>query len=311
LKTFTSTTHFSPSTKTIITIGTFDGVHIGHKKILQKVVAEAKKNNLTSAVLTFFPHPRFILNQNSDLKLLNTIEEKKALLNSTGLDALLIHPFDQEFANLSPEQFVKKILVDQLKISKIIIGYDHRFGKNRSADINDLIQFGTKYNFEVEQISAQELNEIAISSTKIRTALNEGNINLANNYLGYPYSFSGKVIKGKQIGRTIGFPTANIEIQEPLKLLPKNGVYIVKCLVKNQEVNGIMNIGNRPTVNGTSQSIEVHLLNFDEDIYGLEITVKMIDFIRNEQKFENLDQLKSQIQKDKIQAVNFIKNTAN
>ncbi len=311
MKTFTSTTHFSPSTKTIITIGTFDGVHIGHKKILQKVVAEAKKNNLTSAVLTFFPHPRFILNQNSDLKLLNTIEEKKALLNSTGLDALLIHPFDQEFANLSPEQFVKKILVDQLKISKIIIGYDHRFGKNRSADINDLIQFGTKYNFEVEQISAQELNEIAISSTKIRTALNEGNINLANNYLGYPYSFSGKVIKGKQIGRTIGFPTANIEIQEPLKLLPKNGVYIVKCLVKNQEVNGIMNIGNRPTVNGTSQSIEVHLLNFDEDIYGLEITVKMIDFIRNEQKFENLDQLKSQIQKDKIQAVNFIKNTAN
>ncbi len=311
MKTFTSTTHFSPSTKTIITIGTFDGVHIGHKKILQKVVAEAKKNNLTSAVLTFFPHPRFILNQNSDLKLLNTIEEKKALLNSTGLDALLIHPFDQEFANLSPEQFVKKILVDQLKISKIIIGYDHRFGKNRAADINDLIQFGTKYNFEVEQISAQELNEIAISSTKIRTALSNGDISLANSYLGYPYSFSGKVIKGKQIGRTIGFPTANIEIQEPLKLLPKNGVYIVKCLVKNQEVNGIMNIGNRPTVNGTSQSIEVHLLNFGEDIYGLEITVKMIDFIRNEQKFENLDQLKSQIQKDKIQAVNFIKNTAN
>lgn len=311
MKTFTSTTHFSPSTKTIITIGTFDGVHIGHKKILQKVVAEAKKNNLTSAVLTFFPHPRFILNQNSDLKLLNTIEEKKALLNSTGLDALLIHPFDQEFANLSPEQFVKKILVDQLKISKIIIGYDHRFGKNRAADINDLIQFGTKYNFEVEQISAQELNEIAISSTKIRTALSNGDISLANSYLGYPYSFSGKVIKGKQIGRTIGFPTANIEIQEPLKLLPKNGVYIVKCLVNNQEVNGIMNIGNRPTLNGTSQSIEVHLLNFDEDIYGLEITVKMIDFIRNEQKFENLDQLKSQIQKDKIQAVNFIKNTAN
>jgi len=311
LKTFTSTTHFSPSTKTIITIGTFDGVHIGHKKILQKVVAEAKKNNLTSAVLTFFPHPRFILNQNSDLKLLNTIEEKKALLNSTGLDALLIHPFDQEFANLSPEQFVKKILVDQLKISKIIIGYDHRFGKNRSADINNLIQFGKKYNFEVEQISAQELNEIAISSTKIRTALSNGDISLANSYLGYLYSFSGKVIKGKQIGRTIGFPTANIEILEPLKLLPKNGVYIVKCLINNQVVNGIMNIGNRPTVNGTSQSIEVHLLNFDKDIYGLEITVKMIDFIRNEQKFENLDQLKSQIQKDKIQAIKFFNNTAN
>jgi riboflavin kinase/FMN adenylyltransferase len=311
LKTFTSTTHFSPPTKTIITIGTFDGVHIGHKKILQKVVAEAKKNNLTSAVLTFFPHPRFILSQNSDLKLLNTIEEKKALLNSTGLDALLIHPFDQEFANLSAEEFVKKILVDQLNISKIIIGHDHRFGKNRSADINNLIQFGKKYNFEVEQISAQELNEIAISSTKIRTALSNGDISLANSYLGYLYSFSGKVIKGKQIGRTIGFPTANIEIQEPLKLLPKNGVYIVKCLINNQVVNGIMNIGNRPTVNGTSQSIEVHLLNFDKDIYGIEITVKMIDFIRNEQKFENLDQLKSQIQKDKIQAVNFIKNTAN
>lgn len=311
MKTFHSISEFSSTKKTVVTIGTFDGVHLGHKKILDKLTSEAKNRNEESVVITFYPHPRFILNEHTNLKLLNTIEEKKALLNSTGLDALLIHPFDQEFANLSPEQFVKKILVDQLKISKIIIGYDHRFGKNRAADINDLIQFGTKYNFEVEQISAQELNEIAISSTKIRTALSNGDISLANSYLGYPYSFSGKVIKGKQIGRTIGFPTANIEIQEPLKLLPKNGVYIVKCLINNQEVNGIMNIGNRPTLNGTSQSIEVHLLNFDEDIYGLEITVKMIDFIRNEQKFENLDQLKSQIQKDKIQAVNFIKNTAN
>lgn len=310
MKTFHSIFEFNSNKKSVITIGTFDGVHMGHKKILDKVISEAKLRNEESIVLTFYPHPRFILNENANVRLLNTIDEKADLLNKTGLTSLIIHPFDKKFADLSAEEFIKKILIDQLNVSKIIIGYDHRFGKNRSADINDLIQFGAKYNFDVEQISAQELNDIAISSTKIRTALINGEITLANNYLGYPYSFSGKVIKGNQLGRTIGFPTANIQINEFFKLIPKNGVYIVKCLVNKQSVNGIMNIGNRPTLNGTSQSIEVHLLNFDQSIYDSEITVELLEFIRNEQKFENLEALKHQIEKDKLQAIQYLKNTA-
>ena len=282
---------------------------MGHRKILDKVIAEAEVRNEESVVLTFYPHPRFILNENSDLKLLNTIEEKTELLSKTGLDALIIHPFSKEFANLSAEEFVKTILVDQLHVSKIIIGYDHKFGKNRTADIHDLIQFGAKYNFEVEQITAQELDEIAVSSTKIRTALGEGNITLANNYLGYPYSLSGKVIHGNQIGRTIGFPTANIQMADTFKLIPKKGVYVVRCLIKDRLVKGVMNIGNRPTVDGTSLSIEVHLLDFDATLYGFEISVYLLDFIRDEQKFENLEALTSQIEDDKKKAIQFLKNT--
>lgn len=282
---------------------------MGHRKILDKVIAEAELRNEESVVLTFYPHPRFILNENSDLKLLNTIEEKTELLSKTGLDALIIHPFSKEFANLSAEEFVKTILVDQLHVSKIIIGYDHKFGKNRTADIHDLIQFGAKYNFEVEQITAQELDEIAVSSTKIRTALGEGNITLANNYLGYPYSLSGKVIHGNQIGRTIGFPTANIQMADTFKLIPKKGVYVVRCLIKDRLVKGVMNIGNRPTVDGTSLSIEVHLLDFDATLYGFEISVYLLDFIRKEQKFENLEALTSQIEDDKKKAIQFLKNT--
>lgn len=282
---------------------------MGHRKILDKVIAEAEVRNEESVVLTFYPHPRFILNENSDLKLLNTIEEKTELLSKTGLDALIIHPFSKEFANLSAEEFVKTILVDQLHISKIIIGYDHKFGKNRTADIHDLIQFGAKYNFEVEQITAQELDEIAVSSTKIRTALGEGNITLANNYLGYPYSLSGKVIHGNQIGRTIGFPTANIQMADTFKLIPKKGVYVVRCLIKDRLVKGVMNIGNRPTVDGTSLSIEVHLLDFDATLYGFDISVYLLDFIRDEQKFENLEALTSQIEDDKKKAIQFLKNT--
>ena len=309
MNTYSSISEFSTTKKTVVTIGTFDGVHMGHRKILDKVIAEAEVRNEESVVLTFYPHPRFILNENSDLKLLNTIEEKTELLSKTGLDALIIHPFSKEFANLSAEEFVKTILVDQLHVSKIIIGYDHKFGKNRTADIHDLIQFGAKYNFEVEQITAQELDEIAVSSTKIRTALGEGNITLANNYLGYPYSLSGKVIHGNQIGRTIGFPTANIQMADTFKLIPKKGVYVVRCLIKDQLVKGVMNIGNRPTVDGTSLSIEVHLLDFDATLYGFEISVYLFDFIRDEKKFENLEALTSQIEDDKKKTIQFLKNT--
>lgn len=297
-----------PKQKSVITIGTFDGVHIGHRKILEKITHSAKDLNCESIVLTFFPHPRMVLQENSSIKLLNTMEEKGKLLQKIGIDNLIIHPFDKEFSQLSAEEFVKKVLVEQLQIQKIIIGYDHRFGRNRTADINDLIVFGEKYDFEVEQISAQEIDDIAISSTKIRTALAEGTISLANEYLGYNYFFSGTVIKGNQLGRTIGFPTANIQIKEDYKLIPKNGVYIVKSYLQEELIYGMMNIGNRPTVNGTNQTIEVHFLNFNEDLYGQEITIEFLEFIRDEQKFDSLDALKNQIQKDKEYCIKYLHN---
>jgi riboflavin kinase/FMN adenylyltransferase len=306
LKTYNSINSFKSAKKTIATIGTFDGVHIGHRKILEKIIHNAKDLDCESLVLTFFPHPRMVLQENSEVKLLNTLKEKSDLLEKIGIDNLIVHPFDKEFSRLTAEEFVKTILVDQLNIQKIIIGHDHRFGRNRTADINDLITFGKEYGFEVEQISAQEINENAVSSTKIRNAILDGNIQLANDYLGYNYCFSGEVVKGKQLGRTIGFPTANIHILEDYKLIPKNGVYIVKCYHNNSSYFGMMNIGNRPTVNGESQTIEVNLFDFDKEIYTENLTVEILKFVRNEQKFDSLDALKEQIQKDKTTALNHI-----
>jgi riboflavin kinase/FMN adenylyltransferase len=306
LKTYNSINSFKSAKKTIATIGTFDGVHIGHRKILEKIIHSAKDLDCESLVLTFFPHPRMVLQENSEVKLLNTLKEKSDLLEKIGIDNLIVHPFDKEFSRLTAEEFVKTILVDQLNIQKIIIGHDHRFGRNRTADINDLITFGKEYGFEVEQISAQEINENAVSSTKIRNAILDGNIQLANDYLGYNYCFSGEVVKGKQLGRTIGFPTANIHILEDYKLIPKNGVYIVKCYHNNSSYFGMMNIGNRPTVNGESQTIEVNLFDFDKEIYTENLTVEILKFVRNEQKFDSLDALKEQIQKDKTTALNHI-----
>lgn len=306
LKTYNSINSFKSAKKTIATIGTFDGVHIGHRKILEKIIHSAKDLDCESLVLTFFPHPRMVLQENSEVKLLNTLKEKSDLLEKIGIDNLIVHPFDKEFSRLTAEEFVKTILVDQLNIQKIIIGHDHRFGRNRTADINDLITFGKEYGFEVEQISAQEINENAVSSTKIRNAILDGNIQLANDYLGYNYCFSGEVVKGKQLGRTIGFPTANIHILEDYKLIPKNGVYIAKCYHNNSSYFGIMNIGNRPTVNGESQTIEVNLFDFDKEIYTENLTVEILKFVRNEQKFDSLDALKEQIQKDKTTALNHI-----
>ena len=308
MKTYTSISKYNKA-KSVITIGTFDGVHIGHKKILERIIHSAQELSCESTVLTFFPHPRMVLQDDSSVKLLNTINEKTALLEKTGIDNLIIHPFDKEFSRLTAEDFVKTILVDQLNIQKIIIGHDHRFGRNRTADINDLIEFGKEFGFDVEQISAQEINEIAISSTKIRNAILEGNIALANKYLGYNYFFSGEVVKGKQLGRTIGFPTANIHIKEDYKLIPKNGVYIVKSIFEKESVFGMMNIGNRPTVNGENQTIEVNFFDFDHDIYNEIITVEILEFIRDEQKFESIDALKNQIQKDKEFSINYLNNT--
>jgi riboflavin kinase/FMN adenylyltransferase len=306
LKIFHSINSFHSNKKNIVTIGTFDGVHIGHQKIVEKLIQNTKNGDCESLILTFFPHPRMVLQKSSDIKLLNTIDERAELLKKTALDNLIIHPFDEQFSNLNAEEFVKTILVEKLNICKIVIGYDHRFGKNRSADIEDLIVFGQKYNFEVEQISAQEIQEVSVSSTKIRKALETGEINLANEYLGYHYFLTGIVQKGKQLGRTIGFPTANLKIAETYKLIPKSGVYIVKSIINNQTVYGMMNIGTNPTVEGKIQSIEIHYLNFDGDLYDKKIEVSMLYFIRLEQKFESVALLKMQLENDKKQTLAYI-----
>jgi riboflavin kinase/FMN adenylyltransferase len=233
------------------------------------------------------------------MHLLNTIEEKTILFEKFGIDHLIVHPFDNSFSKLSAEEFVKTVLVNQLNIHKIIIGYDHRFGENRSANINDLIHFGKQFNFEVAQINAEEINEITVSSTKIRTALLDGAIELANQYLGYDYFFSGKVIKGKQLGRTIGFPTANIVLLETYKLIPKNGVYVVYSTINNNRVYGMMNIGYNPTVGENNKTIEVHFFDLNEDLYDKIVTVSIVKFIRTEEKFESIDTLKMQLNKDR------------
>ncbi len=292
--------------KSVVTIGTFDGVHIGHKKILEKIIQSSKELNCESVVLTFFPHPRMVLQENSEVKLLNTVKEKTELLQQIGIDNLIIHPFDKEFSRLTAEEFVKNILVDQLNVQKIIIGHDHRFGKNRTADIDDLILYGKDYGFEVEQISAQEINDNAVSSTKIRNAILDGNCSLTKSYLGYNYFFSGKVVQGKQLGRTIGFPTANIQIEEDYKLIPKNGVYSVKSTINNTTFFGMMNIGIRPTIDGEKQTIEVHIFDFEATIYNKIITIELLEFIREEKKFESLEALKIQLNSDKETALNFI-----
>ena len=291
--------NFSINSESIITLGTFDGVHKGHQKILKKLIKEAKNLNLESIVLTFFPHPRTVLNPNFPLKLINTINERTRLFEKSGIDTLITHPFDKNFSELTPEKFVKDILVNKLNIKKILIGYDHRFGKNRTAGIKDLKTLGLKYNFKVIEISVQEQNNVSISSTKIRNSIIQGNIKKAKSYLGYDFSLKGKVVKGNEIGRTIGFPTANLEIEENYKLIPKNGVYLIYTILEKQVFFGMMNIGVKPTLKIEKESIEVNLFDWEKDIYGEFIEVFILDYIRDETKFDSLTDLTDQIKIDK------------
>jgi len=291
--------------KTILTLGTFDGVHFGHKKILEKVTQSTENNKYESLVLTFFPHPRMVLQEDSNIKMLNTIDEKTVLLDQIGIQNLVIHPFDENFSRLTAEEFVKNILVDKFHIHKIIIGHDHRFGRNRTANIDDLRKFGEQYDFEVEEISAQEIKEVSVSSTKIRHALEDGNMALANEYLGYDYSLTGIVSKGKQLGRTIGFPTANLKVAENFKLIPKNGVYIVKSIIDSKTILGMMNIGFNPTVDGKNQTIEINYFDFEGDLYDQKITVSILKRIRDEEKFESIDHLKAQLAQDRNTALTY------
>lgn len=295
------------TSKSIVTIGTFDGVHIGHQKIIKKLNKTAQEKNLISIVLTFFPHPRMVLQKHTDIQLLNTIEERKQLLYNFGVDDIHIQEFTKEFSELSAEEFVKTLLVDRLSANHIIIGYDHQFGKNRSANIDDLKIFGKQFGFEVEEISVQDIDDVAVSSTKIRNALNVGDIKTANSYLGYSYFLTGTVIKGKGLGRQIDFPTANISIEETYKLIPKQGVYVVKTTIENKTIFGMMNIGINPTVNGKKQSIEVHLFDFNADIYGEKVKVELLHRLRDEHHFDSVDDLKNQLFKDRIMALDYLK----
>ena len=298
------------SNHTVLTIGTFDGVHIGHQKIIKRLVEISEIKNLTPSLLTFFPHPRMVLQKDANIKLINTIDEKKDILKQFGISNLVIKEFTKEFSRLTAEDFVKNILVDHLKAKHIIIGYDHHFGRNRNANIEDLKQFGKDFDFEVEEISKQDINDVAVSSTKIRAALQEGDIKTANTYLGYNFMLTGKVIDGKKLGKTINYPTANLYIKETYKLIPKHGVYVVKSNIDNKDVFGMMNIGYNPTVNGKHQTIETHFFDFNKNLYGKNLKIELLQRLRDEQKFSSVEELQSQLHIDKKNALEFIKSHA-
>ena len=292
----------------VITIGTFDGVHLGHRQIIAQLIEEAKNVDGESVIISFFPHPRSVItNSHTTVKLLGTLEEKIELLSSTGIDHLVIIPFNLEFANQSADEYISNFLVKLFHPHTIIIGYDHRFGKNRVGDYHLLVAYGKELGFAVKEIPEHILNEVVISSTKIRRALLDNDINTANKFLGYEYFFEGEVIKGNQLGRTIGYPTANLSIASNEKLIPGNGVYAVhvSILEKNQVASlwkGMMNIGVRPTIDGVHRVIEVNLFHFDQDIYGKTLQVSIHSFLRAEQKFSGLEALKEQLGKDKLMA---------
>lgn len=300
----------NPKQHTVLTIGTFDGVHIGHQKIIKRLVEVANVKGLQPSLLTFFPHPRMVLQKDANIKLINTISEKEQLLKRFGITNLVVKKFTKEFSRLTALDYVENLLVNQLKSKYVIIGYDHHFGRNRNANINDLKQFGEDFNFEVEEISMQDINDVAISSTKIRTALNEGDIKTANTYLGYNFMLTGTIVKGKGLGKTIQYPTANLHIEETYKLIPKQGVYVVKALIDDTVQYGMMNIGNNPTVNGQSQTIETHFFNFNNSLYDKNISIQLLERLRDEQKFDGLKQLTTQLDQDKTQALQYIKDYA-
>jgi riboflavin kinase/FMN adenylyltransferase len=308
LNTIQNISNFSTSEKTFVTIGTFDGVHFGHQQIIEKLVLEAKKANKKSVLLTFFPHPRMVLQKDNSLELINTIEERADLLKKTGLDYLIIHPFSKEFSRMTALDFVRDILVNQLNISKLIIGYDHHFGKNREGNIVQLTEYSHLYDFTVEEIPAQDIDNVSVSSTKVRRALAEGNIKTANNYLGYNFMLSGVVVNGKQLGGKIGYPTANLDITESYKLIPKTGVYVVKSTIDKKVIFGIMNIGNRPTLDGGYQTIEVHFLDFNANLYNKSLTIELLYFLRDEKKFNSIENLILQIRNDEQIARNYLIN---
>jgi len=297
----------------VLTTGTFDGVHLGHKTILDRLNAIAKNDNGESVLLTFSPHPRIVLfPEQNDLKLLTTREEKIALLEHSGVDHLIIHPFTREFSRLGSVEFIRDVLVNRLQIKKLVIGYNHHFGRNREGSLEHLLECGPVYGFDVEEIPAADIDNVNVSSTKIRNALHNGDLSTAKSYLGHDYSLTGVVIKGEGRGTDIGYPTANIEIENPIKLIPANGVYAVYITISGTRYKAMMNIGVRPTVSGNTdtaeRTIEINVFDFSRDIYGQSVRVTMIDKIRDEVKFDSVKELAAQLAVDKDSAL-YLLNT--
>ena len=306
MKIYKSIDEYNESKSSVVTIGTFDGIHKGHQKIFNKVINASKQSNLSSVVLTFFPHPRIILNKYNDIKMIDTLDEKIEHLEKIGIDNLIIHPFDKKFSLMSADQYIKEYLVDKLKLKHIIIGYDHRFGKGREASVSDLKEYSSEFNFIVDEIEAKEIEKIAISSTKIRNSINQGDLKTTKKYLGRFFSLTGKVVKGDGLGKQIDYPTANILIEEDYKIIPKDGVYYIRTTIDNKLYNGMMNIGHRPTIGNKAKSIEVNLFKFDRDIYYKIISIDVIVKIRDEKKFSSINALKAQLAKDEEHCLKFI-----
>lgn len=325
MKIYRNLDEFEPLDYAIVTIGTFDGVHIGHQKILHKLTELAKDNTGETVLLTFYPHPRLIINPDDDsLRLINDIEEKVQRLSYAGIDHLIITPFTRDFSNQSPEEYISQVLVNKIGCKRIVIGYDHHFGKNRQGTIKDLIQNASIFDYSVDEIAEQDIEDVAVSSTRIRESLIKGDINTANKYLGYPFELTGTVIRGDQIGREIGFPTANLHVHETHKLIPAYGIYAVEVEVypRTTEIvsgdyfqpqperiaKGMCYIGTRPTVDGMNRKIEVNLLDFNDDLYSKTVRVKFLEFIRHDQWFESLELMQNQIKDDEDAIRDFFQN---
>jgi len=291
---------FKPIKNAVVTIGTFDGVHLGHRKIISRIKELAAETGGETVILTFFPHPRMIIHpEDQNLKLINTIHEKAELLEQLGVDHLIITPFSRDFSNQTAEEYIRNVLVEKIGTKKIVIGYDHRFGKDRLGGLKELQELGPAYGYEVIEIPEQDIHDVAISSTRIRNALLEGDIDLANEFLGYSFFISGKVNRGDQIGRTIGYPTANIHVEENYKLIPSDGIYAVRVYLDAVEHKGMGYIGQRPTINGMTRNIEVNIFDFNHDIYTQPIRMELLHYVRGDIKFESLEQLTTQLGKDK------------
>ncbi len=306
MKIYHSLDEFIPGENVVLTCGMFDGVHKGHMKILDRLKLISNETGGESHLLTYWPHPRLIIDPDFHIQLLTTFEEKADVLSKIGIDHLISVPFTKEFSNMSPGNYIKKVLVEKIGTKTIVIGYDHRFGKNREGGLKELESNSRKYGFNVVEIPRQEIDDKVVSSTMIRKNLSDGNIHIGNEYLGRPYKIYGKVIEGNKLGREIGFPTANIHITNPTKLIPADGAYAVRVILENDRRDGMINIGYRPTVNGTHRSIEVNIFGFDQEIYNQNISIEFIKLIRTEIKFKGIDALKSQLLMDKEKAMSIL-----
>ena len=308
MKTIHGIENFPASEGSIVTIGTFDGVHLGHQQILKQLIDTSQQSKLKSVLLTFFPHPRMVLQPDISMRLIQTIEEREKALRKTGLDYLVIHPFSEKFSRLSADDYVKQVLVDKLNVRKVVVGYDHRFGRNRTASLEDMYNYADIYDFEVIEIDAKKIKSTAVSSTKIRKAIGQGDIALANSYLGDPFTLEGVVVHGDKRGRELSYPTANIELQNKHKIIPKQGVYLIQSDIDNQVVYGMMNIGTKPTFDTTNPSIEVHFFDWNGDLYDQTLQVKLLKWIRDEQKFDSVEELQAQIHADERYCRSYIPN---